>query len=414
MRYLHATELAYRGVTDKPGRTFLTLLGIAIGVAAVLMIASFGASTKELILGEIRGLGADVFVVQAGREVKGPNEIAETLLSDSLRERDLRALERRANVPHAIAVSPIVVVPGSVSYGSETFQPETIGGDASFFASVFDAAPEQGISFGAEEIDERAFVAVVGARVVEELFGNNNPLGEKVTIRGHKFKVVGVLPKKGQVGFVNFDESIFVPYTTAQTYLTGTDHFLEFIIRVDDPANLTRSTRDAEATLRELHRLDLGDANDFKIRTPEALMKQIGTILDVLTLFLSGVVAIALLVGGIGIMNIMLVSVAERTREIGLRKAVGATDRDILAQFLGEAVLLTLLGGMVGVLGGSMLAYGASLAINAWSGLAWTFSFPLGAALGALGFSMVIGLAFGIYPARRAARKSPMEALRYE
>jgi ABC-type antimicrobial peptide transport system permease subunit len=414
MKLTYSLELALHGVMSKPSRTFLTLLGIAIGVSAVLLIASLGNSTKELILGEIRGLGADIFVVQAGREAEGPNDFTETLLSDSIRERDLEALLRTANAPHITKVSPIVIVPGSVSYGNDTFQPETIGGDAEFFAEVYDAVPEIGVTFGEEEIKQKAFVAVVGSKVVEELFGNNNPLGEKITIKGQKFRIVGVLPKKGQVGFVNFDDSVFIPYSTAQTYLLGINHFFELIVKVDDPENLLRTTRDVEATLRDTHRLEVGDINDFKIRTPEALMDQIGTILDILTIFLSGVVAIALVVGGIGIMNMMLVSVAERTREIGLRKAVGATDGDILSQFLFEAILLTFLGGAVGIVVGGVLAYLSSIAIRTFSALLWTYSFPYGAAFGALGFSIVIGLAFGIYPANKASKKSPMEALRYE
>ncbi|MBP9760026.1 MAG: ABC transporter permease [Candidatus Pacebacteria bacterium] len=414
MKIGHVIQLSLQGVTAKWSRTFLTLLGIAIGVSAVMVIASLGRSTTDLILNEISSLGADVFVVQAGRDTGSPGDITETLLSDSIKIRDVVALMRTSNVPHVTDVSPVVIVPGPVSYGNETFQPETIGGDASFFAKVFDAVPSEGDVFGEEEIKQKAFVAVIGSRVRDELFGNNDPLGEKITVKGNKFRVVGVLPKKGQVGFVNFDDSVFIPYTTAQTYVLGTDHFFELIVRVDDPKNLTRATYDAEATLRETHRLETGDENDFKIRTPEALMEQVGTILSILTIFLTGVVAIALVVGGIGIMNIMLVSVTERTREIGLRKAVGATDGDILAQFLLEAILLTLLGGAVGIAFGALMAYGSSIAIRTFSSLAWTYTFPLQAALIALGFSVLIGLIFGLYPARKASRKSPMEALRYE
>jgi putative ABC transport system permease protein len=414
MKITYAFDLAFNGLLSKPSRTFLTLLGIAIGVAAVILITSLGNSTKELVLGEIRGLGADTFVVQAGGEREGPNDFTETLLSDSIKTRDLEALEKRANAPHITTVSPVVIVTGSVSYGNETARPEITGGNAAFFAEVYDAVPTKGVSFGEEEIKQRAFVAVIGAKVAEELFGNNDPIGEKITIKNQKFRVVGVMPKKGQVGFINFDETIFIPYSTAQTYLLGINHFFQLIIQVDDPANLARTTRDVEATLRDVHRLEAGDANDFKIRTPEALMKQIGTILDVLTIFLSGVVAIALVVGGIGIMNMMLVSVTERTREIGLRKAVGATDGDILSQFLVEAILLTFFGGVVGVVSGGALAYGASVAISAFTSLKWTYTFPYSAALLALLFSVVIGLVFGLYPARKASKKSPMEALRYE
>ncbi len=414
MKLIHAFSLSSRGVRAKPTRTALTLLGIAIGVAAVMLVVSMGTSTQELILGEIRGLGADTFVVQGGRETSGPNDFSETLLSDSLKLRDVEALKRRSNAPHITEVEPLVIVTGPVSYESETFSPQTTGGNATFFAEVYDAYPSEGIAFSEEEIKQKAFVAVIGSKVKEELFGNNPAVGEKITIKWYKFRVVGVLPKKGQVAFVNFDDAIFIPWSTAQTYLLGISHFFQFVIRVDDPKNLDRTTRDVELTLRESHNLEEGEENDFKVRTPAALIEQIGTILSILTLFLASVVGIALLVGGIGIMNIMLVSVTERTREIGLRKAVGATDGDILLQFLIEAILLTLLGGAVGIVAGGLLAYLAALGIRSFTDLAWTYEFPYLAALGALLFSSIIGLVFGLYPARKAARKSPIEALRYE
>jgi putative ABC transport system permease protein len=226
--------------------------------------------------------------------------------------------------------------------------------------------------------------------------------------------VTGVLPQLGQVAFAQIDDMVLIPYTTAQTYLLGQTHFNEFIVRVDDSANVPRTQRDIELTLRDTHDLAEDEENDFVVRTPSQLIEQVGTILNTLTLFLAAVVAIALLVGGIGIMNIMLVSVTERTREIGLRKAVGATDGDILMQFLSEAVLLTLMGGAFGIGCGALLAYGSSVAIVHFSELEWTYVFPVEAALLALAFSAGIGLVFGIYPARKASKKSPMEALRYE
>ena len=222
------------------------------------------------------------------------------------------------------------------------------------------------------------------------------------------------MPKLGQVAFAQIDDMVLIPSTTAMTYLLGQQHFNEFIVRVDDPVHVPRTERDIELTLRDTHDLEGEEENDFVIRTPSALMEQVDNILLSLTVFLVAVVAIALVVGGIGIMNIMLVSVAERTREIGLRKAVGATDGDILVQFLLEAMSLTLLGGAVGILFGGFLSYGIAVAIRSFTTLDWTFSMPLNAVALALGFSIIIGLVFGIYPARKASKKSPMEALRYE
>jgi len=207
---------------------------------------------------------------------------------------------------------------------------------------------------------------------------------------------------------------VMIPHTTAMTYLLGQTHFNEFVVQVDDPQNVARTERDIELTLRETHDLEPGEENDFVIRTPAALMEQVDTILTSLTVFLSSVVAVALVVGGIGIMNIMLVSVTERTREIGLRKAVGATDSDVLTQFLLEAMLLTFLGGVVGIVCGGILSLIAGITITNFTTLSWQVSVPISTALIAVGFSVLIGLVFGLYPALKASKKSPMEALRYE
>jgi len=414
MKISYILDLATSGMRAKPSRTFLTLLGVAIGVAAVVSIAAIGAGAQALIFNEISGLGADVIAVQPGREPKGPTDITQTLYGDTLVAADVAAVKRKQNVPHLVDVMPLVFVPGVVSYGGEVYVPQTIGGNATFMGDMFNVYPAEGTLFGEGEIREKAQVAMIGSKVKDQLFGQSNALGEKITIRGVKFKVTSILPPTGQVAFADFDEMMLIPYTTAQTYLLGHNHYNEFIVRVDDPKNIDVTKRDIEATLRERHHLDPGEENDFTLRTPASLMAQVGSILTALTVFLASVVAIALLVGGIGIMNIMLVSVAERTKEVGLRKAVGATDGDILLQFLTEAVLVTVLGGAVGVTLGGGIAYAASVAIRVFAGLDWSFIFPLPAALFALAFSVVIGLVFGLYPARKASRKSPMEALRYE
>ncbi len=414
MKLLTTFELSYKGLGTKPTRTFLTLLGVAIGVSAVIVIASLGAGTRGLILDEISGLGADILVVQPGGEPKSMADLANVLFSDVLTQDDLDAVLRKENVPHAIAASPFVMVAGTVSYGNETYVPQIVGAEATTYSAVFDIYPDEGEMFDDQAIKEKASVAVIGHKVNQELFGQSSGLGEKIAIKGKKFKVVGVLPKLGQVAFNDIDTLVLIPYTTAQTYLTGKSYFNEFIVRVDDPEFLSRTERDVELTLRELHNLEEGDENDFAIRTPEAVAEQVNTILLTLTIFLSAVVAVALVVGGIGIMNIMLVSVTERTREIGLRKAVGATDGDILSQFLVEAMLLTFLGGAVGIALGASFSYVIGVIIKGVYELNWRFSLPLDTALQALVFSVLIGLIFGIYPARKASKKSPMEALRYE
>jgi putative ABC transport system permease protein len=414
MHPLNTVEVSVRGLWTKPSRTFLTLLGIAIGVAAVITISSLGAGTRQLVTDEISGLGADVIAVQPGRESGGIADLASTLYGETITQKDLDAVRKRENVPHALEVMPMAFVPGNVTFENETYYPQIIGGSAKFYEEMFDIHTEEGEMFGEEEIKEVASIAVIGHKVNAELFGQQSGYGEKITIRGRKFRVTGVLPKLGQVAFAQIDDMVLIPHTTAMTYLLGQQHFNEFIVRVDDTANVPRTERDIELTLRDTHDLEEGEENDFVVRTPAALMEQVDKILLSLTVFLVAVVAIALVVGGIGIMNIMLVSVAERTREIGLRKAVGATNGNILLQFLLEAMLLTLLGGAFGVAFGAVISYGASIAVRSFTTLDWTFSLPLDSILLALVFSIVIGLVFGIYPARKASRKSPMEALRYE
>jgi len=414
MKLLPAFELAMRGVRAKPSRTFLTLLGVTIGVAAVVAIGSLGAGANALILNEISGLGADMIDITPGRPVNGPADITQTLFADTLVPGDIKAIQRKQNAPHVRTVIPLVVVPGAVSFEGETYIPQTIGTNAALMGALFKVFPEKGEYFGESEVRERAQVAVIGAKVKNELFGQLPAMDQKITIRGVKFQVTSVLPPVGQVSFTDFDDLVLVPYTTAQTYLLGYKHYNEVVVQVDDPKNVPQTSHDIEATLRDRHDLGPGEENDFAIRTAASLMAQVGSILTALTVFLASVVAIALLVGGVGIMNIMLVSVTERTREIGLRKAVGAYNADILTQFLLEAVLLTLLGGVFGIMLGGTFAYGASLAIRSFSDLDWTFVFPVSSAFLALGFSVVIGLVFGLYPARKASKKSPIEALRYE
>ena len=225
---------------------------------------------------------------------------------------------------------------------------------------------------------------------------------------------MGVLAARGQVAFLNFNDIIIIPYTTAQSYLLGIDHFHEIIVKTTGPEVVERAVRDIELTLRENHGISDPEKDDFFVVTQQGIIDQIKVIIGALTAFLSAVVAIALVVGGIGVMNIMLVSVTERTREIGLRKAIGATNNDILIQFLLEAILLTVMGGFIGIVLGILLSFAASVVLSQVLDFAWVFVFPLSAAILGLGVSAVVGVIFGLYPARQAAKKSPMEALRYE
>ena len=248
----------------------------------------------------------------------------------------------------------------------------------------------------------------------EELFGAIEAVGKSIEINQEKFRVVGVFPPKGQIAFFNIDDLVIVPYTAAQVYLTGDDTYTEIVLKADSSENMDKLVYDITATIRDTHDIAPGQDDDFVVRTQEGLMDQISTIVTILTAFLSAMVAISLIVGGIGIMNIMLVSVTERTKEIGLRKALGARRSDITRQFLFEAVMLTSLGGLIGVAAGVVVSFAASLVLAQVVDPNWEFVFPLSAAVLGVGVSAAVGLVFGIYPAVQAAKKSPIEALRYE
>jgi len=414
MTIIDSFKMATNSLGINRTRSALTILGIVIGITAIMMMMSIGKGAENLILNEIGGLGAETIIIRPGKEPTGPSDLGNTLFSDSLKKRDLEFLKRKENVPELVDVMPAIIVPGSVSFEGETFSPDIFGGSAEFFSQAFGVFPEEGVLFSESDIKGRASVAVIGSKVRTELFGNDSATGKYIRIKDKKFRVVGVLGERGQTSFVNFDRVVIIPYTTAQTYLLGVDYFHEIITKATSPDVVDRTARDIEATLREAHNITDPEKDDFFVVTQQGVVEQIQTILGALTAFLSSVVAIALVVGGIGIMNIMLVSVTERTREIGLRKALGATEKDILVQFLFEAILLTAAGGLVGIILGALLSSGATFVLKQFAGLAWQFVFPVSAMLLGLGVSALVGVVFGIYPARKAAQKSPIEALRYE
>ncbi len=405
-------KIALSGLSIHKSRSALTILGIVVGITAIIVVVSVGQGASDLILREIQGLGSKTIAVIPGREPSGPSGFAQ-IFSDSLTEKDLGALKRKENVPSLREVMPVVFGGESAAYGSETYQ-LTLFGASDLISKIFDLVPETGRFFTDEEVRGRADVAVIGSKTKGELFGQSAALGEKIKIKGRNLRVIGVLPEKGQVSFFNFDEMAIMPYTTAQQYIFGIKHFHRFIIEAESEAAIPRTVRDVESTLRESHGVPDPSKDDFFVQTQADLVSRLGSITGILTILLTSVAAISLLVGGIGIMNIMLVSVTERTREIGLRKAIGATEGNILRQFLLEAVLLTAIGGVIGILLGALISFIASLVLSRFVAAGWQFVFPLYAAFLGLGVAGAVGLVFGIYPARQASLKSPMEALRYE
>jgi len=390
----------------------LTILGIVIGITSIILVMSLGAGAQELILGQIKGIGSRVIAIVPGRQPKGPADIVSTF-TDALKLRELDALSRKVNVPHAQTIMPIVFGSEALAVGNDTYR-ATIFGATPLFTTLYDIYPADGRTFSDEEVRGYVPVAVIGSKVKKELFGESDAVGQIIRVNGINIRVIGTIPAKGQVSFVNFDEMMIMPYTTAQRSIFAIKHYNRIVVQADKEENVLSTVEDIKITLRNLHNITDTTKDDFFVETQAEALDTVSTITNALTLFLAAIAAISLIVGGIGIMNIMLVSVTERTREIGLRKAIGATEREILTQFLFEAVILTGIGGVVGILLGGSLSFIISIILTRQLGQPWLFSLPISAVLLGIGVSAGVGLLFGIYPARQASLKSPMEALRYE
>jgi putative ABC transport system permease protein len=412
MTLQHKLKIALTGLTTNRSRSFLTILGIVIGITSIILVVSLGAGAQDLILGQVQGLGTNTIAVIPGREPTGPSDTAQ-LFSNSLKIKDVVALSNKANVPHLKTIMPTVIGADTSSYESNAYQ-TNIFGATELMASIFDMKLKNGVFFTQDDVLSRTDVVVIGSKVSENLFEGSNPVGQKIKIKNRNFRVVGELEPTGGGSLFNFDSMAIMPYSTAQDYLLGIKYFQRIIMQSETDALVAITADDVRQTLRESHNLGDNEKDDFTVQTQQDLADRLSTITGALTWFLVAVASIALFVGGVGIMNIMLVAVTERTREIGLRKALGATDGDILWQFLIEAVMLTALGGVVGIILGAVLAFVISLILSKGLNVDWTFTFPWGGA--ALGFfvSAAIGLIFGGYPASKASKKSPIEALRYE
>lgn len=411
MKIKHSVQTAYRGLRQNLARSLLTILGIVIGITAIILVMSLGQGAQSLILDQVKGMGTRTIIVGGGREPTGPSDAGQ-IFNDSLKKKDLDLLLRRENTPSLKYVMPLVFGSSGSTFEGDTFN-LTIYGASPLMELIFDMPVKSGAFFTDEDVRARSKYVVIGNKVKTELFGADDAIGKVIKMKGYNFRVVGVLAERGQ-DFFNFDEAAIIPYTTAQEYVLGIKHFTRIITEARNESLINVAAEEIKLTLRESHGITDPEKDDFFVITQVDLAGRLSSITSVLTIFLAGVAAISLVVGGIGIMNIMLVSVTERTKEIGLRKALGATYRNILTQFLFEAVILTSVGGILGVLLGALLSWSISLLITSISSIAWTFNFPVTAAILGICVSAGIGLVFGLYPARTAAKKSPIDALRYE
>lgn len=395
-------------------RSFLTMLGIIIGVGAVIVIMSVGAGAQSLILNQIETLGSDLIGVLPGKSEDGPPASAYGIVVTTLTYDDALALRKKNNVPNIIELAAFYRGAYSVKYGSNSYD-TTVNGVTANYLSVEGGEIEEGRFFTEDEERNLSKVVVLGYTVKQELFGDSNAIGHKVKIKNLAFEVIGVTKKRGTVALVDYDDQVVAPIRTVQKLLAGVNHVSMIRAKVDNEANAERAIADVEATLRERHSIDdpTGASDDFTVRGIAQALDVITTITNALRFFLASMAALSLVVGGVGIMNIMLITVTERTREIGLRKALGASSGNILRQFLLESTVITLFGGIIGLVGGSLVSYLIAL-VAKYLGYNWDFVLSFLSITLAIGVSTFIGLVFGMYPASKASKLEPVEALRYE
>jgi putative ABC transport system permease protein len=399
-------RVAIRSLLANKLRSILAMLGIIIGVGAVIAMLAIGAGTQKAVLEQFSKFGTNLLVVRPGsRGTMGAN----TGTQQNLTVDDADAI---VNVAQVKAVSPVVGGRPQVKYFNKNTD-TNIQGVAVTYMQIRNYELESGEMFTDRDVERTARVAVIGPVTAQNLFGAQDPVGETIKVNGINFRVTGLLKSKGDQGFFNPDDQLIIPYTTAMRQVLGstgpiTNSVREIDIQAEDNANLDKLQADVLALIRKRHRTQPGMADDVNIRNQAEFIQGRSDTAKTMTVLLGSTAGISLFVGGIGIMNIMLVSVTERTREIGIRKAIGAKDWDILLQFLIEAILMSGLGGLIGV----ALGVGSAKAI-AELGTFSTLIEPYSVAL-ALGFSAAVGIFFGYYPATRAAKLDPIEALRYE
>ncbi|MCC6643334.1 ABC transporter permease [Candidatus Peregrinibacteria bacterium] len=409
-KWLQYLQMSWIAINENRGRSILTMLGIIIGVGAVVLMTSLGRGAESLILGSVSSFGNDLIYISPGSPDEGLGAGSITSV-DRIKYRDYLDLKK---VDFLQNVTPFLVYDAILVLADQNEKAQVVG-TTNGYSKALNFYPEEGRFIEDFDNSSAARVVVLGYKLSDRLFGDQDPIDQDIKIKGLNFRVVGVMEEQGGNAFESYDDMAFMPITTLQTYLFGVDYVQTIMAQaIGSMDEAIIQTREA---IRRIHNIDNPtddlSKDDFSIISQEQAVGIFTSVSSVLTLFISLIASISLLVGGIGIMNIMYVSVNQRTREIGLRKAVGATSRDILFQFLLEAVVLTLIGGFLGVLGGLGLAFLAARIIVKFQST-WQFLVNEQALLIALIVSILIGVIFGLYPARKAAAKNPIEALRYE
>lgn len=402
--YKESFLMAWASLIANKMRSILTMLGIIIGVAAVIALVSIGNGVKQDIQNSISSLGSNLLMVMPGAP-RTPGVRPSAGSMKSLKVADYEAIAKLDGVK---AASPMTNGTYVVIYQNKNWTTSVSGVNANYL-DVNNWSMKSGRFLSDKNIQNRERVAVVGKTVVKNLFGDEDPVGAEIRVKNIPFRIIGVLNSKGSGAMGNDqDDMVIIPYTTAMERVEGVDYLRMIYVVGKDENGIDRLQSDIENLLRVRHGIKDTNLDDFNIQNMNSIMETMEETTGTLTLFLGAVAAISLVVGGIGIMNIMLVSVTERTREIGVRKALGATYSVIVTQFLIEAVVISLMGGIIGII----LGIGSSKLIGMASGMSTVISIPT--IVMSFAFSMAIGLIFGIYPARKAAKLNPIDALHYE
>ncbi len=414
MTFLVPIKLAFRSIRTNLGRTLLSLLGIVIGVASVILVLSFGGGVKQFIVDQVSAFGSDIMEI----EIKVPN-VSKTSTANAgglvggmqITTLKLADAEKVAKLPNVGAWYAAIMSQQVVNYGGKNKRVYIMGVTSGVTQADQKTVVEEGMMFTDDDDKSLRQVAVLGSEVKTDFFGDAPAVGKDIKIKGQNYRVIGVLQKRGTTGFFNFDNTIYAPLQTTQKKLAGIDYLQFAIFKLNDMKKLDLTILNATDVMREQHRIDDPNDDDFAVNSIVEVLDILNKVFFAINILLLALVSISLIVGGVGIMNVMYVTVTERTYEIGLKKSVGAKEGQILAQFLFEAVFITLLGGLIGLILGFGISKIGELAA-AHFGYALVFPVTwLAAAIG-LGFSAGTGIIFGYFPARKASRLTPMEALR--
>ena len=410
MKITTPIRLAFKSLRSQPLRSILTILGVSIGIALVIAIMAAGRGLNAMVMGQLDSFSPNTLSIETKAPSAKKNSMSGGAITiTTLKDEDLDSIRAHKNVVSAYG---FLMSQAIVKYQNES-KTTLLFGEGYNLQEVEKLDIVSGRMYTKDEEESLSQVAVLGQTTKQQLFGDEDPVGKTIYVKGKPFHVVGVAGKRGSVFGMDMDKMVLIPVKTLQKRLMGVDYYQEIVAKIKDRDKSQQTIDELTVDLMENH--DITDTNkiDFQINSMEDAAKMMGTVVSGLTYLLVALVCISLLVGGVGIMNIMYVSVTERTFEIGLRKSLGATSNDIMYQFLSEAVLLTIGGGIVGIIFGAVLAFLIYFAAVSYN-FVWVYSIPISSIILALGFSAVVGIFFGLYPARKAASLNPIEALRKE